>query len=123
MPKSFLLIGGLAVLVILLSLATTSHDCRNFRQAKLAAPAAILQVAIATTPADQALGLAGCRALPKNSGMYFIFPAHSWPIFWMKDMVMPIDIVWIASGHVVAINDSVPPPPSTSVSDNKLTRY
>src|SRR3989338_6103217 len=40
-------------------------------------------------------GLSGRSALLENQGMFFVFEKESDYGFWMKDMLFPIDIIWI----------------------------
>jgi len=79
-------------------------------------------VDIASSSEEKALGLSGRKSLGKNEGMLFIFKNKSQPSFWMKDMFIPIDIVWIADEKIVGIEKNVPPPPSTTY-HSPLTRY
>lgn len=44
--------------------------------------------------------------------MLFPFDAADLRTFWMKGMLIPLDIVWIREGKIVAIDASVPPPRS-----------
>jgi uncharacterized membrane protein (UPF0127 family) len=53
------------------------------------------QVALAKTPAEQQKGLGDVTHLEKNSGMLFIFPKLDKYGFWMKDTLIPLDIIWI----------------------------
>lgn len=98
----------------------TNEPCHTFRDAFLNVGEHKISVALATTPTQQQQGLAGCRSVPAGHGMYFIFSASQQPTFWMKDMLIPIDIVWIADGTVVGIERAVPPP---DYSANNLTLY
>lgn len=69
-----------------------------------------LRITLANTPAKQAQGLGGCRRLPANAGMYFpLDPSHS-NAFWMKGMLIPIDIVWIRENMVIGVDSNLPPP-------------
>lgn len=52
-------------------------------------------VEVARTKEEQALGLGGREGLNGNAGMLFIFSKPAPQIFWMKDMKISIDIVWI----------------------------
>ena len=70
-----------------------------------------IQIEIANTQNLRAKGLSGRTSLEENSGMLFIFDAQNvTPVFWMKDMLIPIDIIWINSkGSAVQINKNVSP--------------
>lgn len=48
-------------------------------------------------------GLSNRSDLGDVDGMLFIFPRYHIPIFWMKDMQFPIDMIWISDGKVVDI--------------------
>lgn len=81
-----------------------------------------LRVAIAATPAEQRRGLSGCKRLPANTGLYFPLGERVKPAFWMKDMVIPIDVVWLAGDAVIGVSDNIPPP-QPGVPDEELPRY
>lgn len=49
----------------------------------------------AVTQKEQAKGLGGRELLPKDSGMLFVYNSPAVRLFWMKDMLFPIDIIWI----------------------------
>ena len=66
-------------------------------------------------------GLGGREALPDDRGMLFVFPEPGPHAFWMKDMLIPIDIIWIsAEGRVVDIQTAQPEP---GVPDPQLKLY
>ena len=71
-----------------------------------------ISVELAKTTEEHEQGLSGRKLLPKNTGMYFIFPELSRHYFWMKDMNFPLDMVWIRQGKIVGITANVPPPVS-----------
>ena len=58
-----------------------------------------INVTIADTPALQAKGLGGRKSLKPNEGMLFIFPTPGFYGFWMKDMEIPIDIIWFDENY------------------------
>lgn len=65
---------------------------------------------IADTPAERAQGLSGVALLKENEGMLFIFPADDRLGFWMKDMLISIDMIWLSSDkQVVHIEERVSP--------------
>ncbi len=48
--------------------------------------------------------------MPREFGMLFIFPELGRQSFWMKDMLFPIDIIWVdADKKVVGIASDVLP--------------
>lgn len=78
---------------------------------------------IVKTNEERQKGLSGVTSLEKDSGMLFVFDKTDKPqFFWMKDMLISIDIIWIKDGKIVRIDKSVPfPEPQTS--DEGLIRY
>jgi uncharacterized membrane protein (UPF0127 family) len=74
-----------------------------------ASTTSMIHYEIVTTSAAQQRGLGGRAVIPDNYAMLFVFPDNSTPGFWMKDMLAPIDMIWVtSSGTIAAINDSVP---------------
>ncbi len=64
----------------------------------------------ADTPEKQARGLSGRSEIPHRYVMIFIFPTPGRYGFWMKDMLVPIDIVWLdATGEITKIDENVEP--------------
>ena len=53
-------------------------------------------VEIADTILTRQQGLSGREKLGENEGMLFVFSRAGVYGFWMKDMLIPIDIIWIA---------------------------
>ena len=81
-----------------------------------------IQVQIADTTDKRTKGLSGTTSLKANDGMLFIFEGKTNPVFWMKDMLIPLDLIWIGDGKIVRIDKNVPiPAPSTT--ENKLKTY
>ncbi|HEX8946642.1 MAG TPA: DUF192 domain-containing protein, partial [Candidatus Paceibacterota bacterium] len=63
---------------------------------------------IATTTAAQERGLGGRASIPSDYGMLFVFTTPDRYGFWMKDMLVPIDIIWLSdTGMVLGVEDSV----------------
>jgi uncharacterized membrane protein (UPF0127 family) len=69
-----------------------------------------IQVEVADTPQSVMRGLSGRKSLPETSGMLFNFPNSQLRTFWMKDMMFPLDFVWINNGLVVQITENAPFP-------------
>lgn len=67
-------------------------------------------IELADTPAKQEKGLSGRPLIADDYGMLFVFPRDGKHGFWMKDMLQPIDMVWITKDGVIAsIDHSVSP--------------
>ncbi len=67
-------------------------------------------IEVADTATLRAKGLSGRSFIPADYGMLFVFPQDGREGFWMKDMLAPIDIIWIdAAGVVVHIKADATP--------------
>lgn len=67
-------------------------------------------VEIQDTDSERNKGLSGRSSLAEGRGMLFVFEGDGIYSFWMKDMLFPIDIIWISSnGNIVDINENVAP--------------
>lgn len=69
----------------------------------------VFELEIASTPQQQQLGLMFRSELPDNRGMLFPFSSPRRASFWMKDVPVPLDIVFIRNGTVVMVAAQVPP--------------
>lgn len=62
-----------------------------------------------TTPEDKAKGLSGVESLPEDEGMLFIFDPPEDVKFWMKDTLIPLDIIFINEDQeVVKVHQGIP---------------
>lgn len=69
-----------------------------------------IRVTIADTVEMRAKGLSGRTSLAWDEGMLFVFDTDGQYGFWMKDMHMGIDILWLdQSGKIVHIAERVMP--------------
>lgn len=55
-----------------------------------------ITLALAQTSAEQERGLSGHAPLAANEGMLFLFDDARPKTFWMKEMLFPIDMIWIS---------------------------
>jgi uncharacterized membrane protein (UPF0127 family) len=88
----------------------------------LAAPRAQLRVQVARTEPQRERGLMGVRKLEPHTGMLFVFESDAPIEFWMKDTLVPLDMVFIGRGGVVrAVFANVPVVP-TDTPDDRIPR-
>ena len=65
---------------------------------------------LADTPDEQVQGLSDRSSLAQDTGMLFVFYQSAIQCFWMKDMHMNIDMVWLdEKGKVLHIESDVSP--------------
>jgi uncharacterized membrane protein (UPF0127 family) len=55
-------------------------------------------IEVMTTDHERALGLMYRRSLPDNAGMLFIYERPQQAAMWMKNTLIPLDMVFIAVG-------------------------
>ena len=68
-------------------------------------------IEVAKTIAQKSKGLSQRPSLCSDCGMIFIFDSEGTQPFWMKDTLIPLDMIWInKSGQVVSIQIAVPEP-------------
>jgi uncharacterized membrane protein (UPF0127 family) len=81
-----------------------------------------VNIEVAETELKREQGLAGRTSLADDQGMLFLFSQPGQPVFWMKGMKFPIDIVWIADDKVVALTRNAEVQPQART-DGDYTRY
>ena len=74
---------------------------QNLHAISISAPRAQLRVQIAMTEAQRERGLMGVTKLAEHTGMLFVFSADAPIEFWMKDTLIPLDMVFIGRNGVV----------------------
>lgn len=84
------------------------------------------QLELALTPEHRATGLMGRTEIAANEGMLFVFPGQEpYPTelnFWMKDCLVPIDLLFLdPTGKIIVIHKMKPQPPDTP--DRELISY
>ena len=122
-PWSFLPLAVLASIVWLVVFTTACAAQKNqMATADVTINGHVIHVQLAETPAEQSRGLGGRRKLGPNEGMLFLYPTKSGLSFWMKDMLISIDMIWLDNTQVVHIESKVPyEPPGTP--DSQLPTY
>lgn len=72
-----------------------------------------ITVEVANTDTARQQGLSGRQKLDDGTGMLFEFGNTDFkqPGFWMKDMLISIDIIWINQGKIIGFQANAPLPP------------
>ena len=68
-----------------------------------------IPVEVADTLKKRSLGLGKRASLKKDWGMLFVFEKKELHRFWMKDMLFPLDIVWLNNHRIVHIIHNAKP--------------
>jgi len=68
-----------------------------------------IKLEVARTPQQQAMGLMYRDKLAPNRGMLFPLDPPRRPSFWMKNVEIPLDMIFVKDGTIRAIAQEVPP--------------
>lgn len=69
----------------------------------------VIDLEVAKTPAQQALGLMYRSELADNRGMLFPFDPPQLVSFWMKNCLISLDLIFIYEGEVIDMAENAPP--------------
>jgi len=73
-------------------------------------------VELAVTPEQQQKGLMNRTSMPENEGMLFMFEGEAERSFWMKNTLIPLDLIFIKKdGTVMHIHENSVPQDLTSM--------
>jgi uncharacterized membrane protein (UPF0127 family) len=68
----------------------------------------VIELEVASSADQQALGLMFRDSLADNRGMLFPFTEPRYPQFWMKNVLIPLDMIFLQDGMVQAVYLNVP---------------
>lgn len=81
-----------------------------------------IQVEVVSSEAEKDQGLMGRDFLADGKGMLFVFGPEERPVMWMKNMLIPLDLVFISKD--LTINHIIPQiRPCKSSNDSDCLRY
>ncbi len=67
------------------------------------------EVELAQTFSEQLKGLMFRESLPRDRGMLFIYPEEILPVMYMKNTLIPLDLIWIDKDErVIHLNKNTP---------------
>ena len=82
-----------------------------------------IAVEVAASADQRAQGLMFRRQLGKDEGMLFLYPSERVATMWMKNTLIPLDMLFIdADGHVVHIAERAVPQSTMTISSEKPVR-
>lgn len=81
-------------------------------------------IEIADTEAERAQGLMNRPAMRKSAGMLFIYPKPQPVAFWMKNTLIPLDMIFMdAQGRVVSVAAQARPHDETPIPGGSAIQY
>lgn len=84
-------------------------------------------VEIVSSPEEIQRGLMFRKSLSPNKGMLFVFPDNTIHHFWMKNTLIPLDMIWLdTTKNVLHVEHNVPPcqtDPCPSYGHNQSSMY
>lgn len=105
-------------------LFTATNVIAECRSSALSVAGKEFTVRIADEPAEYSLGLMNVGYLPDNAGMLFVFPSQGHVSFWMKNTLIPLDMIFIEEGgRIEKIHHNAIPHDLTSVTSDLPVRY
>ncbi len=94
-----ILIGGVVVVVIA---AAASFMLTHFQpRTEVRLSSGVFQLRLAADELSREKGLSGVESLTSNDGLLMIFDTDDKWAIWMKDMNIPLDIIWLDSSKKV----------------------
>ena len=124
MKIPILIISIILVLIIIFSLKIFNNNYNN--QPKACINNHCFKLELAKTQEEQIKGLMQRSSLDQDKGMLFIFEEEAIYPFWMKNTLVPLDILWINSNNeIIYIARNVQPCKEQcfSISPNNNARY
>jgi uncharacterized membrane protein (UPF0127 family) len=111
--------GGLAAVFLVLAAACGASPKASITSAATPAPAgprvtlpsgSTYALEVVRTPEEQAQGLMFRESLAEKTGMLFAFGNRAVHRFWMKNTMIPLDMIWMdADGKVIFVSADTPP--------------
>jgi uncharacterized membrane protein (UPF0127 family) len=93
-PAIILLLAAAALVIILNLFKTSGHT-------KVTIGNATVNAEVADTFLKQSKGLMGRKSLKEDEGMLFVFNIEQYHRFWMLNMSIPIDIIFLGKDKTV----------------------
>ena len=116
----------LAILIIIILLITIFIYTQTNKN-KICFDKNCFDVEVVLSREELSKGLMFRESLDENSGMLFIFPEEDFYNFWMKNTLIPLDIIWINSNkEIVFIKHNAQPcleEPCESFTPNEKALY
>lgn len=99
----------LGLLVLMLVGGSTEPTAAPLRTVSMKIGAETFVLEVADTPKLREIGLMNRKSMPADRGMLFVFEHRQFLKFWMRNTLIPLDILYVeASGRVATIRQMKP---------------
>lgn len=123
-PAIVVLIALLGFLALFFGFVPTAFTYHELVLANRRGGDVVFQVRIADDDDERRRGLQQVDYLGEREGMWFIFPNSAPRNFWMKDTLIPLDIVFLDSNStIISFHLNVPPCREVSPSQEDCPSY
>jgi uncharacterized membrane protein (UPF0127 family) len=100
----------LAVVAVIFALFLVNNYYPDQEASRVCIRDSCFEVELATTSAVRAKGLMYRESLAEDRGMLFVYNSEGMYQFWMKNTLIPLDMIWISQdGKIVNIKRSAQP--------------
>ena len=118
---------GIVGLAVLLAAPLARAELQSFQHDEVTVESASgahrFAVELAVTPQQRAQGLMFRERMPAEAGMLFLYPAPQMISMWMKNTLIPLDMLFIAEdGRIVHIAERAIPGSTATISSEEPAR-
>lgn len=92
----------LALFALIQAGALSGKAAREYSGAEILVKGRAISVLLADTELKRIRGLSDRQSLAADEGMLFVFPTEDFHGIWMKEMLFPIDIIWLQKTQINA---------------------
>lgn len=125
-PSLFIMVKNLLLIIFISELAILG-GCKKNMQSSACFGNHCFLIEISKTDQERQQGLMFRKYLGRNKGMLFIFEKEDIYPFWMKNTLIPLDIIWINSNKEVVFiaRNAIPckDNPCPSINPQRLAKY
>jgi uncharacterized protein len=105
---------AIAIIIALSTLTIALGACAQGPRIEIVGPGgaqrAVVSVEIADTTATREYGLMYRKQMDENAGMIFVFKSPRHNEFWMKNTVIPLDMIYAdGAGKIIGVVRNAPP--------------